>query len=464
MALLTLLRALGIGFLWIAFAEGVLAVLFWRFEISGVGPFAFAAVATGMLAGAMYLSGQVARERTGLREALLFALLWWTLTPLVAGLPFVLQGMHPGAAYFEAASALTTSGAWLSDSAARSSESGMLWRALLQWGGGLVSVAFAAAVFVQPIFVGIETVPPRFMRREEASYFQSLGRALRFLMPAYVILSIIAFIMLLMADASPLESATSALSVVASGGFFPLGAEETPVRPLLAGLLLPFILFSGASFVIVASGRESWRARVGDKETAAYVTVIVIVATILSVFSGIYSAPDVGRNLFNAASLMSTNGVTLGEINNLPIALVAVVIGGSAISTAGGLKILRWLVIFRRVREELRRLVMPRAVFGKAVIEHELGVWMHFIIFTFVLGALVLILTSGGHSFELAVCAAAGVLSNAGPVLQLASETTDGYAIFENPILRAALVGGMILGRIEAVVALALINRGFWRS
>ena len=106
---------------------------------------------------------------------------------------------------------------------------------------------------------------------------------------------------------------------------------------------------------------------------------------------------------------------------------------------------------------------MPHGVFGKREIGNELGVWMHFSVFTLTLAVLVVSLSIGGHQFDVAVAAATAALSNTGPLLSLADGGSQGYAIFDSP-LRWLLLIGMVLGRLEAAVALALINRAFWRS
>jgi trk system potassium uptake protein TrkH len=73
-----------------------------------------------------------------------------------------------------------------------------------------------------------------------------------------------------------------------------------------------------------------------------------------------------------------------------------------------------------------------------------------------------MVLSVGGHTFEQAAAAATAALSNTGPLLALAGDQSGGYAVFQEP-LRWLLLAGMILGRLEAAVALALINRAFWR-
>ena len=142
---------------------------------------------------------------------------------------------------------------------------------------------------------------------------------------------------------------------------------------------------------------------------------------------------------------------------------MTVIIGGSAVSTAGGFKILRWLVIIRRSREEIRRLITPKGVFGKSNIANEFGVWIHFLGFTIILGALTLFITLDGHSFDLAATAATAIFANAGPVIGIVEGAETGYEVFSAPT-RILLCAGMILGRLEAVVALAIFNVAFWRS
>ena len=160
--------------------------------------------------------------------------------------------------------------------------------------------------------------------------------------------------------------------------------------------------------------------------------------------------------------MVSTNGFVIGDNPPLIVALITAIIGGAAVSTAGGFKVLRWLVITRRAREEVRRLAVPSAVFGTKRVANEMGVWIHFLIFTLILGGLVLACAVSGHSLTVSTAAATAALSNAGPLIGLAGAGSD-FEIFDSP-LRAMLIVGMILGRLEAATALALINISFWRA
>jgi trk system potassium uptake protein TrkH len=221
-------------------------------------------------------------------------------------------------------------------------------------------------------------------------------------------------------------------------------------------------LLSGVNFILLARLMKGQREKLRDIETGAFLLIVVWAAVLFWVTAGAGDIVLLGPQLFNAASLVTTNGYLIGEAPPILVALITTIIGAAAVSTAGGFKVLRWLVIMRRAREEIRRLISPSAVFGVRQVANELGVWMHFLVFTLMLAVLLMALSIGGHSFEAAAAAATAALSNTGPLLALAADQTGGYAVFEEP-LRWLLLAGMILGRLEAAVALALVNRAFWR-
>ncbi|GJL92852.1 potassium transporter TrkG [Hyphococcus sp.] len=426
------------------------------------GAYLFAA-STALLFGAgAYATSLGRRHPSGFRGALIVVLVWWTMVPVFAALPIMAEGLNFADAYFEAVSAMTTTGAWLSNEGAIASSAGALWRAILQWLGGLASLAIAAAIFIRPTFIGIDTLLPPFSRGERDSYLRPLRNAVVSFAAVYAIVTLAAFSAIAIAGAPTFDSVIMAMTVVASGGFIP---NETGIAGYAAGVGIPmffFTLLGGVNFILIARVMKGEREKLRDIETGAFLLIVVWVAVLFWVTAGAGDVVLLGPQLFNAASLVTTNGYLIGETPPLLVALITAIIGAAAVSTAGGFKVLRWLVIMRRAREELRRLISPSAVFGVRSVANELGVWIHFLVFTLTLAALLMALSVGGHTFEQAAAAATAALSNTGPLLALAGDHSGGYAVFQEP-LRWLLLAGMILGRLEAAVALALINRAFWR-
>lgn len=465
----SIIRAFGVALLGLGlfmFAPFIVALSFGE---KSADDYLFAAAITIFIGGALTVMGGADHKTADFRGAILFILLWWIIAPVFGGLPFLLGDGTFFDAYFEAVSALTTTGAWLSDEGARASLAGMFWRALLQWIGGLASLSIAAAIFIRPDFIGIDTLLPPFARGDKDSNLHALRRAAVSFSGVYCLFTALMAVLLGIGGAPLWDCVIMALSITASGGFIPAQDGVSSYSFGVIGALAPFIILSGANFILLA---RSLRGRIGrnkDVETGIYVIAIVLVGVIMWLAAGAGDLDLIPAQIFNAASLFSTNGVIIGEAPPLPLALVTVIIGGSAVSTAGGLKILRWLVVFSRVREEINRLITPNGVFGKSRVANELGIWIHFLVFTMTLGAITLAISLGGHAFHISSAAAIAALANAGPVIELAmtdmidGAAFDGYALFDWPV-RAVLCAAMILGRVETVVALAIFNSAFWRS
>jgi len=279
----------------------------------------------------------------------------------------------------------------------------------------------------------------------------------------YAALTAFCCFLLIVSGIHSFDAVIISLSVQASGGLLPHIDGVNGYPDWLGSVLMPFILFSGMNFLLISFAARGVIRNLQDSETEVYVMMIFIVGFLFWLLAGAGDLGLIPMQLFNAASLLSTNGIILGEAPPLSIAIITALIGGAAVSTAGGFKILRWLVIMRRAQEEVRRLILPSAVQGQSRIVNELGVWMHFLVFTFVLAILIIVMTFAGQGFASAATIAAATLSNTGPLIVLSGLETTDYAQF--PVYsRWFLVVAMILGRIEAVAALALFNRAFWRS
>ena len=423
----------------------------------------FASIVTVLCGGGVLACSASRRTGSDFRAAVVFILLLWIVSPAFAALPFVFENASLIDAYFEAVSALTTTGAWLSKEAAIANPAGALWRAELQWIGGLASLSIAAAIFIRPAFIGIDTLLPPFSRGDRASYLRAVRNAVGAFVGVYLIITLSSFILQMLVGAPVLDALIISMSAVASGGFVPHENDLSAYPFAVTGALLPFLVLSGANFILIARNFSGGAGRSRDVETGVYLISIIIVGFIFWIALGAGDWDLIPAQIFNAASLFSTNGVLVGQDPTLPLALVTVIIGGSAVSTAGGFKILRWMVIMRRSSDELRRLVTPSGVFGKSTVVNEFGVWIHFLAFTIVLAGLTLLLTLNGHGFELSATAATAILANAGPVISLVESGNSGYEIFNAPT-RLLLCLGMILGRLETVVALAVFNHSFWRS
>lgn len=428
-----------------------------------VGSLAAAAIGAGAYGLGLGFTDR-AIVRGGIRELMLALVLFWGGMPILAGLPFLLLGMSPGQSWFEAVAALTTTGAWHSEPGSRSSDAGLIYRSALQWVGGLVSLSTAAAVFMRPEFIGVAPLIPPFSRGESGSFLRAFDQAIRAFVFVYLGCTLLGAVALIAAGVPVVPAIAGAFSLLASGGL--LGVTDGPVAlGLSAQVVVAILMALGAiNFVVVVSlvrPRGGTLRFLREDETPAFVMLALAIGLLFWVSAGAGDIDEIPVQIFNAIGVLSTNGLLMGEAPPLPPVLLTAVIGGAAISTAGGVKLYRWLVTIRRTGDELWRLAHPGAVTGALRPVNELGVWIHALAFAVLLAALILLTSLFGYSFETSVTTTVAVVTNSGPLLALAPDMAADYGVFDGG-LRVILAVGMIAGRLELVIFTVLLSRRFW--
>jgi trk system potassium uptake protein TrkH len=470
MSYVPLLRFFGFTLLAIA-AASVAPIL--AASVAGEDPSAYIAslCLSGFVSALLFVLSQGLKPgrsvRSGFRELILALSVFWVIGPFAACVPFVGQSLSLPSAWFEAVSALTTTGAWLSEPLARATASGMIYRASLEWLGGIASLATAAAVFVRPEFIGIAPPVPPFARGQGDTYLRAFTAAFETFFPVYAALTAVSFFGFIFAQVPVEQAITLALSLIASGGFAPtpggISAYGVPAMVVAYSTLV----VSAVNFIVIArlAIRGSGRLETGpDAETRAFLLLIVPVALLFWFSLEGWDIRQIPPQIGNAVSLLSTNGTIIGQTPQLTPLLVTATIGGAAVSTAGGIKLLRWLITFQRAGQELWQLTHPAGVlYRKRPALHEFGVWIHTIAFTIVLAALTLTVGFFGYDLELAVATAVAVVTNAGPLIAAAPSSTSDFIQFAEP-LRILLALGMIAGRLELIVLMLIVAPTFWRA
>lgn len=212
-----------------------------------------------------------------------------------------------------------------------------------------------------------------------------------------------------------------------------------------------------------------------DPEFRAYafvlVAVSVVVITALMYFQTYETADQSFVNgLFQSVSIATTTGFTTADYAAWPAALPVLLIfssfiGGSAGSTAGGIKVIRCLLIYKQGVREIVRLVHPSAEIpvklGNSAVPHRVVdvVWGFFSVYIVVFGAMLLAMMMTGIDQVTAFSAVAATLNNLGPGL---GDVSAGFMTL-NDTAKWIAIAGMLLGRLEIFTLLVLISPTFWR-
>lgn len=442
----------------------------------------FVGVGVAAFTGGIFVSAFAGRPFVADRKhALTMLICAWVGLPLFAAVPFLAAStLAPSAAVLEAVSAFTTTGATAFRRLAEVARSLILWRALLQWAGGLLTLVSAIAILL-PLYGG-EAVTWRRGEGagEETGNRKRIGDALRIILPIYGGLTGACLILLLFAQIPAFDALCLALSAISTGGFMPRDGNIALYGSVSAELVITVFMFFGAVSIFWTHGLIARRrSSLAMGREPLYVAGAVVLGGALMTtalwlrFPGVDTPwfQNLSLGLASAASLVTTTGFpTSAEAFDLiPFMLLLVIcaIGAGRLSTAGGLKLSRLSMMLSQCYNELYLLLFPHGIHpsvrGAGALRQVTiaTIWALFFLTMMFLAVMIVLLAATGIPFEGALLSAVTALSNAGPFYEIgrvAHLPADVPPIWEmTPAAHGLLSVAMVLGRVEllAVVSLA---------
>jgi len=429
--------------------------------------FAGAGATVGGFGGTVLLLTDKPKRRAHAKDGLAVAILFWLVGGLISTIPFFDYIGAPDllAAFYESVSSLTTTGHSRIDPGLNPmSTSIFVWRALLHIIGAIASVSIAATVFSGLNLGGPGVHRNRFFSEPEGSFFDPVPRVVR--VATILILSgvIILSALLLSIGLAPRDALAGAVSAITTGMVDPAASTTAPVGGPMHSILLWLGLVAGTLGLVAIDGAGQGRARsiLFDPETLAWGGTLVLI-TVLAFIAGLPLIESLGW----ATSSIATSGIALSDPqqhSRLPIVLLLfpVLIGGSALSAAGGFKLARLIILTRRVALEFVQLGYRGSVQhfkfrGRRQSERTvMGVWVYLVGYIVACTIGTLLLSATGLAFDDAIRAGIGSLSNAGHILV-------GMNAELSPLAQICAVLGMILGRLEVIALLPALNPTFWQ-
>lgn len=430
--------------------------------------FAGTAFAIGGLGATVILLTDKPVRRAHAKDGLAVAVLFWTLGGIVSAIPFIDYLGSPDflAALYESVSNLATTGHSRLDPVANPMPTSIfVWRAMLHLIGAIATITIAATVFSGLNLGGPGVHRNRFFSEPEGSFFDPVFRVVRVSSVLILSSSAILAALLMALGLTPRDALAGAVSAVTTGMVDPLSYNTAPQAGFFHSLILWVGLVFGTLGLIAVDGAGRGRllSVPFDAEVLAWIGSLLLV-TVLAVFAGLPLLESLGW----ATSSIATSGIALSDpqqFSRLPIVLVLfpVLIGGSALSAAGGFKLARLIVLSKRAALEFAQLgyrgsIKHFSFRGRRQSDRTImGVWVYLVGYIVACTIGTLLLSTSGLSFDDAVLAGIGSLSNAGHVLAGMNADLEGMA-------QIYVILGMILGRLEVVALLPALNPGFWQN
>lgn len=353
---------------------GLLLLAFFLYASALAEPFygfALAALISSALGAVLLLSGEPGADPSR-REAIVGVLVLWLLIPLLGAIPFWLDGgMSFLNAFFESMSGFTTTGATVLNDFGSFPASLFLWRAFSQWLGGVGIIVLFIAVLPQLAIAGRQmflTEAPGPTTDLLAPKLRDTARAVSVV---YSIITLLAILSYALAGMPLYDAVANGLTTPASGGFSPNGLSIAGYNlPTVEWLCALFMLLAGSNFALqyrVLLGQPRMLLR--DPEFRTYLGIILVASVALSLtLLQIYVPRDAIRHaFFQVLAILTTTGYASADFALWPqssqaLLVLLMFIGGSAGSAAGGIKVVRWLIIVNQARAEMQRALHPRAV------------------------------------------------------------------------------------------------------
>ena len=411
------------------------------------------------------------------REALIGVLLLWLSVPMFGAVPYVIMGgFSPLNAMFESMSGFTTTGATVLRNFDEFPISLFMWRALTQWIGGVGIIVLFIAVFPQLAIAGRQLFFAEAPGPTEERLTPRLRNTASAVLIVYVGLTVLCGLAYWLAGMTPYNAVAHTFTTLAAGGFSPNGLSfEGFDSPAIDWVAIIFMTFAGANFSLqyqAVAGRP--RDLFHDAEVRAYLTILLVAAAFLTVtLRSEYALLEAVRHaLFQVISILTTTGYASVDFiewsqQGQMILLVLMFVGGSAGSAAGGIKVIRWLIITRNMAREVRRALHPKAVLpvrvGSRPIQEEVlravaaFLTLYLSLFAVIAAAVIWL----GADIITGTTAAIACIGNIGPGLGEVGPMLNFADL--HPVSRGLLIFAMYAGRLEVVTVFIIFNRDFWR-
>lgn len=409
------------------------------------------------------------------REGLAIVSLGWLIASLVGALPLFLSKSVPNYidGLFEIVSGFTTTGASVISNVELLPNSILFWRSLTHWIGGMGILVFTVALLPALGIGGFQIFKAESPGPIAGKIAPKIKDTAKILYKTYFIVTLLEIIFLLFGGMNLFDSLVYTFGTVGTGGFATKAKSVGHYNSTYIHLVIgTFMIMSGVNFSLYYSLFKGKIKDINKNEELKWYLGIVFFATLfigLNLFFNNYNSLGISLrdSYFQVGSLMTTTGYSTANFDLWPsfskgILFLLMIIGGSAGSTAGGIKVIRLVVIFKLIKREFIKIYHPRAIVpikvndeivNRDVVEHIAGFLALYLI---IFAVSTLLVSLENVDLITASSSVIATLSNIGPGFGLVGPM-ESFAFFK-PITKLLFTFLMLLGRLEIFTFLALLT------
>ena len=411
-------------------------------------------------------------------EALSVASLAWLLLGIIAAVPFLHYGFSPIDALFEGVSGITTTGATILTSF-DIPKSLLFWRSFTQWLGGMGIIVLFVAILPQFAVAGRQMFFAEAPGPTEEKFTPRIKHTASALWIVYTILTLLCAVCLWAAGMPIFDCVCNAMSTLSAGGFSPnpesIGGYHSNA---ITAIIFVFMFIAGASFVVQSKvltkldPRLFWKS----EEFRFYTKIIIFVSALLAFYLWVENdftvKHAISAALYQVLSLATSTGSVsedyqLWNLDAKLILFISMFLSSCSGSAGGGVKMTRWLLIWKYAKNEMYKILHPNAVMSikidrivvsNSVIKQTIFFMLAFFAI-FALSALVITLLE--EDIVIGVTSAIASVGDVGPALGSTIGPMGNYSSLK-VLTKFILIINMLIGRLEIIPFLVLFHKDFW--
>ncbi|MFH2142793.1 MAG: TrkH family potassium uptake protein [Bacteroidota bacterium] len=441
-------------------------------------PFIFSSIIALLLSVLFYLMTRKQNDEVKInkKDAYFTVTFSWLIICLLGCLPYIFSGAIPSFinAFFESVSGFTTTGSSILTDIEALPKSIIFWRSLTHWIGGIGIIVLVIIVMPSLQIGGYHLFTLESSSQEKIMpRIKTIGYRLLLI---YIILTVVEILLLMAGNMNLYESICHAFGTIATGGFSPKNTSIAGYSPYIQYIIMIFMLLSGMNFVIhYYVLKRNFKKINENEELKFYILVILIIGLIVTItlfFSMQKTLEESFREaFFQVISIITCTGYATADYVQWPefawiIIFFAMFLGGSTGSTAGGIKMVRHLILLKNIKIIFRKLLSPNAVLQVRLNKKSLSnktnssimTFITIYLMIFIIGSLLLVIL--GVDAKTASSSVATCMAGIGPGIGTVGPASN-FAHLPD-IGKVILTFLMLIGRLEIYTVIMLFSKSFW--
>jgi trk system potassium uptake protein TrkH len=434
-----------------------------------------------IVGGSLVITNRNVELKISIKEAFIITVLSWILLAFLSAVPFVYTKVNLSVvdALFESMSGITTTGSTVINNIDYLPKGILIWRALLQWLGGIGILVIA--LFILP-FLRVGGMQLFHLEGDDPydKFLPKISSVISKIVILYVLLTLLLIILYFSFGMNFFDSLAHSFTTISTGGFSTHDKSFAYFQSnsiLLIAII--FMIIGSMPFLVIAQTRfNNILATINDHQVRVFLLILFVSITIIYFFAVKYIDGGIFQKItsisFNTISIISGTGYVSENFESWGnyasvLFLILMFIGGCAGSTTGGIKVFRFQILFKYLILHFKKILQPHAVnvgyFNKKSIPESTyeSVMSFFFIYIFTFASSALLLSFSGLDFLTCISAAASAISNVGPGLGEIIGPEGNYSALSD-YSKLILTATMILGRLEMLTILILFLPSFWKN